>query len=172
MLKKLMTAAMIALGTSSSALAAEPGQVSPEISLQDSAGQRITLSQLRGAVVVLDFWASWCESCRESMPWLDKLQTRSRSRGLHVLAINLDQDRKAAERFLEANSIPELQVLFDPQGQSAADFELKSLPGTFLIGRDGRIIAVHYRLDRDSQKALAIQANEALLAPSLNDDAN
>ena len=77
------------------ARAVEKGQTAPEIALKDLSGKAITLSSLKGKVVLVDFWASWCGPCRESMPFLEKLSKSYRDQGLVVLGVNIDNDAAA-----------------------------------------------------------------------------
>src|SRR5690349_1458246 len=99
----------------------------------------IASDSLRGRVVYVDFWASWCEPCRRSFPWLAKLQERYGSRGLAIVAIDLDQERKAGEDFLAKFPAP-FHVAFDASGRTAEAFGVEAMPTSFLIGRDGKIL--------------------------------
>jgi thiol-disulfide isomerase/thioredoxin len=94
------------------------------------------LSSLQGRVIYLDFWASWCTPCRQSFPWMQALQTEYASRGLTVIAVNLDQDRAAADTFLQRFH-PGFQIHFDPQGRWAEQFGVKGMPTSVVIDRHG-----------------------------------
>ena len=106
-----------------------------------SIGDR-NLSDLKGKVVYLDFWASWCGPCKKSFPWLNTMHERYAEQGLVILAVNLDKERKLAEAFL--SQIPaDFVVTFDPTGDLAKTYKIPGMPTSFLIGRDGEISSVH-----------------------------
>ena len=116
-------------------------QPAPDFTLPGRNGP-VRLSDLRGSVVYLDFWASWCTPCRHSFPWMQQMQDRYRAQGLTVLAVNLDKDRSKANEFL-AQLGPNFPVAFDPDGGVASEYGLRAMPGSYLIDRQGRIRATH-----------------------------
>ncbi|MBS0416082.1 MAG: TlpA family protein disulfide reductase [Proteobacteria bacterium] len=95
------------------------------------------LKGLRGRVVYLDFWASWCTPCRQSFPWMNELQRRYADRGLTIIAVNLDHERADADEFLHKLS-PDFQVRFDPQGELAQQFAVHGMPTSVILDRSGR----------------------------------
>jgi thiol-disulfide isomerase/thioredoxin len=150
----LLTPLLLALATSvhpATRLAA--GDAIPAFKLA-GAGGTIESDSLRGRVLYVDFWASWCEPCRRSFPWLAHLQEQYGDKGLTVVAINLDQERKAADAFLGKYPAP-FRVAFDPQGKSAGAFHVEAMPTSFLIGRDGRVLERHTGFD--PKKAVEIE---------------
>lgn len=104
--------------------------------------QDFSLSAYKGHVVYLDFWASWCTPCRLSFPWMNALQRDYRSKGLVVVAVNLDHDRASANQFLRQMP-PAFKVIYDPKGQIAQKYNVKDMPTSFVIGRDGTVRYVH-----------------------------
>ena len=102
----------------------------------------LDLSLYKGKVVYLDFWASWCNPCRQSFPWMNELQNTYRGDGLVVIGINVDHDRQLAEGFLHKTPA-EFDILYDPDGAIARRFEFKDMPTSVLIDRDGRVRYVH-----------------------------
>jgi cytochrome c biogenesis protein CcmG/thiol:disulfide interchange protein DsbE len=100
------------------------------------AASPIDLTDLRGRVVYLDFWASWCAPCQQSFPWMQAMQDAYERRGLTVVAVNLDQHREDAERFL-AKFHPNFDVRFDPQGEAAERFKVQGMPTSVIIDRHG-----------------------------------
>ena len=100
------------------------------------AAPSIDLKDFRGRVVYLDFWASWCAPCQQSFPWMQAMQDAYASRGLTVVAVNLDQYRGDAERFL-AKYHPSFDVRFDPQGEVAERFKVQGMPTSVIIDRHG-----------------------------------
>ena len=132
----------------------------PAFTLPTRAGG-VCLDSLRGSVVYLDFWASWCGPCRASFPWMSTLQTRYAERGLRVVAVNLDKQRELADAFLAGRSTP-FTVAFDPAGQIARAYQVAAMPSSFLIGRDGRLIVRHAGFEAGHVAKLEQQIEEAL----------
>jgi len=119
------------------------------------------LDGLKGKVVLLDFWASWCDPCRRSFPWMSEMQRRYGGSDLLVLAVNLDQDRKLAEKFLAA--VPAgFRVEFDPGGVLATHFGVTAMPMSFLIDRKG-IVRERHSGFREAVKAQREQSILKLL---------
>jgi cytochrome c biogenesis protein CcmG/thiol:disulfide interchange protein DsbE len=100
------------------------------------------LQAFQGRVIYLDFWASWCAPCRQSFPWMQTLKANYEQRGLAVVAVNLDQDRKDAEKFL-ARFPPSFDVRFDPQGEVAERFKVQGMPTSIVIDRHGTVRFTH-----------------------------
>jgi thiol-disulfide isomerase/thioredoxin len=82
-------------------------------------------ARYRGQVVVVDFWASWCKPCRQSIPWLNELRTRYGPQGLVIVGVNVDANRADAEKFQREVPIG-FEVLYDPEGKLAEQFGLKA----------------------------------------------
>ena len=106
----------------------------------------VVLDSLRGRTVLLDFWASWCGPCRHSFPWMNDFQRRYASKGLTIVAVNLDKDRELAKGFL-AEVPAEFTVAFDPSGKTAESYGVKAMPTTLVISPEGRIVATHTGFD-------------------------
>ena len=102
----------------------------------------VNLAALRGKVVYVDFWASWCAPCRKSFPWMNGLQKRHAAEGLHIVAINLDEKREDAAAFL-AQVPATFTIVYDPAGATAKAYRIKGMPSSALIGRDGQLLWMH-----------------------------
>ena len=102
----------------------------------------LNLADYKGKVVYLDFWASWCNPCRQSFPWMNDLQDSYRKSGLVVIGVNVDHDRDLAQGFLR-KSPAEFDILYDPEGQIARQFEFRDMPTSVLIDRSGHVRYVH-----------------------------
>ena len=100
---RLAGAALLAagLGVSACALAVGAGDPAPSFALPTAGGETIALEKLRGRVVYVDFWASWCGPCRRSFPWMNEMQQKYGARGFTIVGINVDKKRADAERFLQ-----------------------------------------------------------------------
>jgi cytochrome c biogenesis protein CcmG/thiol:disulfide interchange protein DsbE len=125
------------------ARAAEPSSLpgAPSFDLPARTGT-VALDSLRGKVVLVDFWASWCVPCRQSFPWLGTMSERSGAKGLVVVAIDLDKDRGLAEKFL-SELAPPFTVAFDPAGKTAEAFHVRTMPSSFLVSRTGLLVYSH-----------------------------
>jgi cytochrome c biogenesis protein CcmG, thiol:disulfide interchange protein DsbE len=121
----------------------------------------IDLKDFRGRVVYLDFWASWCAPCLQSFPWMQAMQDAYERRGLTVVAVNLDQDRKDAERFL-AKFHPNFDVRFDPQGEAAERFKVRGMPTSVIIDRHGVLRFTHIGFRPVDQAAYEGQLRQLL----------
>jgi thiol-disulfide isomerase/thioredoxin len=143
-MKRLSVASLLALALALPALAKKSPETSsgpvpaPAFDLPGRSG-RVSLDALRGKVVYVDFWASWCEPCRRSFPWMSGLHNRYAAKGLVIVAINLDKNRDAADDFLEQNPAPFL-VAFDPAGKTAEAFHVPAMPSSYLIDPAGVIV--------------------------------
>lgn len=105
-------------------------------------GDALDLERLRGKVVVIDFWASWCEPCRHSFPWLNAMQTKYADRGLVIIGVNVDRDRADAERFLR--EVPAtFRIVYDPAGVLATRYDVPGMPSSYVIAPNGDIVGRH-----------------------------
>ncbi|HEY7114919.1 MAG TPA: redoxin family protein [Thermoanaerobaculia bacterium] len=113
---------------------------SPAVSLQKLDGAAFSLDSLRGNLVVLDFWASWCVPCRTSFPYLDRLQTQYAAKGVRVVGLTLETDGDAVQTFLDQVPVA-FAIARDPSGRAGETFGVVAMPTTFLLDRDGRVAA-------------------------------
>ena len=132
------------------------GQSAPPISLPllatDNA-EVLTLDSLRGKVVYLDFWASWCGPCRVSFPQLEELRQELGPRGFEVLAVNVDEFEPDALRFLEEVSVS-YPVVRDGAGDTPATYGILGMPTGYLIDRSGTVRLVHQGYRKSDGAAL------------------
>lgn len=113
----------------------------PNLSLQTKQGG-LHLNELRGQVVYLDFWASWCVPCRKSFPWMNDMHKRYGKDGLKIVAINLDKEVNLAKQFLTEYPA-NFTVAYDPEGLSAEKFKVQAMPSSFLIDKQGKLHSTH-----------------------------
>ena len=124
--------------------------------------QQVTLSDYKGKVIYLDFWASWCAPCRVSFPILDNLHQTYQKDGFEVVAINLDEEPEAAQRFLK-DYPASFTVLRDAIGHVPENYYVEAMPSSFLIDRKGIIRHIHEGFSRTDEADLK-QKIEMLLA--------
>jgi len=132
---------VIALIAAPPAAAAGAGEAAPAFALQTAAGDTVSLERLRGKVVYVDFWASWCGPCRRSFPWMNEMHRKYGGKGLAIVAVNVDKKRADAERFL-AQVPAEFTIVYDMPGTTPAAYAVKGMPSSYLIDAAGRIVAV------------------------------
>jgi cytochrome c biogenesis protein CcmG, thiol:disulfide interchange protein DsbE len=143
----LAVAAVLAAGCATAGAGASGGgphvgAPAPEITVQSLSGKAITVSSLRGKVVLLDVWASWCGPCKKELPVLDAMAGRLRRRGVQVLAVSIDQERENMLRFLADQKPAErwaLTIAHDPAGQIADRLQPDKMPTSYVIDRAGII---------------------------------
>lgn len=129
--------------------ASEVGESAPQFTLPSLAEDKpISLQQFNGKVVYLDFWASWCAPCRTSFPLLNKLHQKLKDQGFEVVAVNLDEQKANADKFL--NEIPvNFNVLHDSSGEWSDKYVVESMPTSFIIDRQGIIQKIHHGFASD-----------------------
>ncbi|MBV8774988.1 MAG: TlpA family protein disulfide reductase [Deltaproteobacteria bacterium] len=119
------------------------GKLAANFTLKDLNGAPISLASLRGKVVFLNIWATWCAPCREEMPSIESLYNAFKAnKDFVVLAVSQDTDGKLVPPFVQQNHL-QFRVLLDPRNEVGERYEVSGIPETFIIGRDGRIVAHH-----------------------------
>lgn len=102
-------------------------------------GKEVSLSDYRGKVVFLNFWATWCPPCRGEMPSMEKLYQKFKGKDFVMLAVSLREKEKTVEKFVQKNGLT-FPVLLDPRGKAGGDYMVSSIPTTYLIDKQGKII--------------------------------
>jgi peroxiredoxin len=134
--------ATFALSAAVPASAIAPASAAPDFTLRTLTGPNLRLSEQRGQVVLVNFWATWCGPCRKEMPQLNKLYEKYHAAGFQLLGVNVDDDtRKAAE--IAAKLGLAFPVLLDADKSASKAYDLNAMPSTVLIDRDGRVRYVH-----------------------------
>jgi len=143
--------ALALLAPSTPAFAVNAGQPAPAFALPDREGQTVTLEGLRGKVVLVDFWASWCAPCRRSFPWMNEIQQKYGAKGLTIVGVNVDKRRADADKFL--TQFPAgFTIVFDPDGNTPTAYDAKGMPTSYLVDPKGGVVLVEVGF-RDERKA-------------------
>jgi len=141
--------------------ALDAGAPAPALALPQSGGQIVSLESLRGRVVYVDFWASWCGPCRQSFPWMNEMQRKYGARGLTIVGVNVDKRDADAQRFLQ--QVPAtFTIVYDPKGEAPAAYGVKAMPSSYLVDAQGRIAFVEYGFKDDRKAELERQIAVAL----------
>jgi peroxiredoxin/glutathione S-transferase len=135
------------------------GKTAPDINLENQEGKAVTLSSLRGKVVLIDFWASWCGPCRAENPNVVRLYNRFKNKGFEIYGVSLDNKKEAWLNAIEKDKLTWLHVsdLKGWQSEAARNYAVQAIPQTFLLDKDGKIIARNLR-----GKALEDKLDEVL----------
>lgn len=119
------------------------GQSAPDFALKSSTGQNLRLSEYRGDVVMINFWATWCGPCRQEMPLLDDLYARYNRVGFNLLGVNIDDDARRAMQMVEELGV-NFPVLFDDSKEVSRLYQVEAMPVTVLVDRQGTVRHVHH----------------------------
>ena len=161
--KAIAAAALLTVAISAAAaetLLPWKGGPTPALALRNPAGQPVDLVQLRGKVVLVNFWATWCAPCVEEMPALARLRARLAPRGFEVLAVNQGEMPARVTAFVERTGL-DLAILLDREKSVARQWKVRALPTTFVVDAKGRI-RLYAEGELDTGPAL-----EAALVPLL-----
>jgi len=125
------------------ASAAAPQGPAPDFALKTPSGENARLSEYRGEVVMINFWASWCAPCRQEMPLLEELYTQYQPLGFTILGVNVEQDSSKALAMLE--DIPvSFPVMLDTQSTVSKLYNVVAMPTSILVDRDGNMRYLHH----------------------------
>lgn len=135
----LALAAVLVLSTANGAeLRPWSGDATPALALEDLQGKKHDLADYKGKVVLVNFWATWCEPCREEMPSLERLRGKLAGKSFEVVAVNYGESREKVAQFLEREFVS-LPVLLDTQKDAARTWNVQGFPTTFVVDARGRI---------------------------------
>ncbi len=109
----------------------------PDFTLPTQSSE-ISLKSLKGKLVYIDFWASWCRPCKNSFPWMIQIKETFKNKPFEIIAINLDKDRAQAEQFINTQNINFI-IAFDPTAHIAEHYAVEGMPSSYLVDPDGRL---------------------------------
>ena len=140
----------------------EPPAAAAPFTLPQLDGPEVTLTALKGRVVVMEFWATWCTPCRFSLPSLEVIAKRYRDRGVSVLLINLDEEPEKVRAWAERRYTAPILL----QGGTIADrYRVKSIPRLFIVDQIGRLMWEHQGYGGGLEHSLSLILDELLVAP-------
>ena len=128
--------------TSLAASGSLTGQTAPDFALKSSTGANVRLSEYRGDVVMINFWATWCGPCRQEMPLLDELHSRYERVGFSLLGVNIDDDSRKAMNMVSELGV-NFPVLFDNRKEVSKMYQVDAMPVTLILDREGTVRHVH-----------------------------
>jgi len=138
-LVSVLTSGLVMAGCSpSSAQGVEVGNLAPDFQLQNLDGQAVSLGNLRGKPVLINFWATWCGPCRSEMPYIQEIYEEWSDKGLVLLAINIGESSSKVEEFRQSYNLS-FTVLLDTKQNVAQKYNIQYIPTTFFVDKDGII---------------------------------
>ena len=154
----LLPALLLATSLAAGATAPAP-EPAPDFSLPSRDGGDVRLSDLRGQVVMINFWATWCGPCRQEMPLLEQIQAKYEPLGFTLLGVNVEPDSAPATAWLEKVPVS-FPILFDTQNAVAERFGVQGMPSSVFVDREGRVRHVHrgYKPGDEAQYADMIRS--------------
>ena len=158
----LLGVAGVAAAAQEAPLVAWTGGPTQPLALKDLGGQLHDLADYRGRVVVVNFWATWCQPCREELPSLERLRDAMRGRRFEAVAVNVAEGEARVRRFLQEVPL-RLPFLLDGDGETQRAWKVRGLPATFLVDRKG-VIRYWYLGELDWAQPAILRAVESLLS--------
>lgn len=162
-LHKLLFCLALSVLSIKQALAFNEGVEVPACNMKtfDNANAAVDLSALRGQVVYIDFWASWCGPCAKSFPFMNKLHANFKDSGLKIVAVNVDEQTADAEAFLRQQPA-EFSIALDADQACARSFDVQAMPSTYLVDRKGRVRYIHMGFRGSEAESLQTQVEQLL----------
>ena len=154
-----LLAALVAVAWPAAATDGSPP--APGFKLANRAGGELSLDGLKGQVVMINFWASWCGPCRQEFPALDQIYAKYKPMGFQMIAINVESEKADAEKFLGKTPVS-FPILFDPDNKVSGSYGVSAMPTTFLVDRQGRLRWQH-RAYKPGDEAKYIEQIRAML---------
>jgi len=138
-----------------------PEGAAPDFTLKSTSGENLRLSELRGEVVMINFWASWCAPCRQEMPLLDELYNQYHPLGFTILGVNVEEDSSQAKHMLQESPV-NFPVVFDNKSTVSKLYNVVAMPSTVLVDRDGNVRYLHQGYKPGYEEAYQQQVRELI----------
>lgn len=158
----VMLSGLISVGAMAQLQPAAQSPLAPDFTLQSIKGDNIKLSEQRGSIVLVNFWASWCGPCRTEMPALEQLSEKYRDLGVVVLGVNVETETDGVTRYLSDMQVS-FPLLLDQQNIASKAYNVEAMPTTVIIDKDGKVRALHRAYQPGYEKKYEDDIN-ALLA--------
>jgi thiol-disulfide isomerase/thioredoxin len=123
------------------------GERAIDFERQATSGRTVKLSALRGKVVLVDFWATWCEPCKKELPLLGQLAARLKTKGVEVVTVNIDDQKENAERFVRSHGLDQLTVVHDADKSIVGRYEPPKMPSSFVVDKAGIVRQINAGFD-------------------------
>ncbi|MDO6773959.1 TlpA disulfide reductase family protein [Shewanella sp. 3_MG-2023] len=149
---------LFTLSVSIQANALSEGDMAPDFTLKNMQGENLKLSEQRGNIILINFWASWCGPCRKEMPVLQKLEDKYRDLGVAVWGVNVEQENQAGKDFLADLNLS-FDIFFDETNSLSETYDVKAMPTTVIVDRDGKVryVFLGYQEGYEKKYAAAIK---------------
>lgn len=131
-----------ALAVAPVSMAGEVSRPAPQFSLPSRTGEVVSLADLKGQVVLINFWATWCGPCRKEMPLLEQIQKKYASLGFTMLGINVEEDTRLMDTFLKDVPVS-FPILLDPANGVSKLYDVMAMPSTVIVDRKGNVRYIH-----------------------------
>ena len=136
---------MLVMSAATPAASVDPlrtGAPAPVFALQSSSGKPVALADLKGQIVLVNFWASWCGPCRKELPILEQLNRQYRTKGVTLVGVNVEPDTAAAVDWLKATPVS-FPILFDVDSKVSKLYQVEGMPNTVILDRAGKVRYIH-----------------------------
>jgi len=160
-LKLIASVVLLVVTATASGKMPAVGAPAPDFTLRSSTGKNLKLSEYRGRVVMINFWATWCAPCREELPHLNRLYQQYRRAGFVLLGVNIDDNPKSAQAMATHVKLA-FPVLFDTGKQVSKRYDVDAMPSTLIIDRDGKVQYVHRGYRTGTEKEYEARLREIL----------
>ena len=131
-------------------------------------GSEIRVSDFKGKVVIISFWASWCGPCRKELPVLSGIQKRATTEKLQVISINIEEDRRLYKKIVDALAGTQMKLISDASHRTSRKYGVEGIPHMVIVNAEGKVAAVHIGYDESELPALVDEINSI----SRNDSAS
>ena len=139
---RLISLVILTAVMSTATWAAGDGGPAPDFTLTTQDGQTVSLSDLRGQVVMINFWATWCGPCRKEMPLLDAIYQRYNRLGFTLLGVNVEEDPSGADEYLAETPVS-FPILYDRSNSVSKLYDVNAMPSTVIVDREGNVRFLH-----------------------------